>query len=417
MPSILGPILAQLVTLAVGDRTETRVVHAQNTYAEAGTYPRAGLTFGWKHSTLSISYGPSLTLGPLESKDRELTVFHSGAISALYKWRRTVLTVSESVGYGEVNFQALGVAGPAAQPGATPLPATPANGGTTPTPPAGGVTNPGTTPAPGTTVPPTNQLRAPAQTLKYVTSSTNVTVNHLISSIWSAGGGVGYSVTGSPGADSAQFPVSKGPVAEVHASDRFTHADAANLQVTTQLVSSSTGNNAWFMNGTGGWGHAWSLRTTTQVGSGVSVTRNSQVDGLIFWSIYPTFFASINHLVPEGRSAFSFGSAVASAPAIDPIRAAVDPRISWSVSANWALSRLSLGLNGGTAVSIAQQNDNGAFNSVSAAFNAGYRLGAGFSVDSGLRGFWQSVAGRTTVPATYAAFLGIAFVAAVPVTH
>jgi hypothetical protein len=141
----------------------------------------------------------------------------------------------------------------------------------------------------------------------------------------------------------------------------------------------------------------------------MSVTRNSLSTGLVFWSIYPTFNASISHVVPEGRGSIAFGSAVASAPAIDPIRASVDPRLSWTASANWSLDRVSAGVSAGTAISIAQQNNNGAFNSLYAAANAGLFLGAGFSLDAGVRTFRQSVSGTATIPATYAAFLGISF--------
>jgi hypothetical protein len=413
MSPLFGPILAQLVTLGVGDRTEARVIRADTTYEQAATYPRVGLSFGWKHFTLSVGYGPSLTLGPLNSKDPILTVFHSGGISGLYKWQRTTLIVSQSLGYGEVNFQELALAGQTAQPTAAAPPTTTA-GGTTP-PPAGGVNNPGTTPAPGTTVPTANQSRAPLGPIKFMTSSTNVVVNHAITPALLVGAGAGYTVTGSPGDDSSVFPISQGPFAEVHASDRFTQADAANLLVSTQLVRSSTGNDAWVLSGTAGWGRAWSPRTTTQVGSGVSMSRNSQFDGLVFWSIYPTFFASISRVVPAGRGAFNFGSAVACAPAIDPISASVDPRLSLSGSANWSLARFFMGLSAGTAVSIAQQN-NGAFNSLYAAFNTGFNLGAGFSVDGGVRAFRQRVSGNTT-PASYAAFLGVSFAAAVPLSH
>jgi hypothetical protein len=408
---MFGPILAQLVTLALSDRTEGRVVHADETHLEGATYPRVGVSFAWKHASLNLGYGPSLTVLRLESK-REFTVLHNAVVSGLYSWERSTLSVSESFGYGEINLQQLALAGPAAQPGAGGFP-TPAGGTTTP-PPDGTTGGAGATPPPGTTPPPANLIRASGGVIPFLTSTTTVTLNHRISPVWLVGGGVGYTIVGSVGEEaSAAFPVSKGPLAEVHASNRIDRANAANLSITTQAIS-AVGNNAWMATANAGWGRAWSLRTTTQLGSGVSISRNSQANGFVFWSIFPTFNASISHVVPQGRSAFGFGSAISSAPVIDPTRASVDPKLTWSVSASWGLNRFYTGLNAGTAIAIAQHNYNSAFNSVYAGFNAGFNLGAGFSVDTGVRAFWQSVGGQTTAPATYAGYLGISFAIATP---
>src|SRR5450432_3170664 len=154
MSPLFGPILAQLVTLGLSDRSEARHVVTDDSYSEVGTYPHVSLNFGWRHATLTLGYGPSLTLTPLEAKDPSLVVFHSASLSMSNRWRRTTVTASESLGYGEVDFRTQALAAPGTAPvtsvpgDMTGLPAGNTSGGTT-TPPANGGTGAGTQPQPG----------------------------------------------------------------------------------------------------------------------------------------------------------------------------------------------------------------------------------------------------------------------------
>jgi hypothetical protein len=419
MSPLLGPILAQLVTLAVSDRTEARYVRAFDTaYAEAGTYPRVGLNFGWRHLALNLGYGPLLTVTPLESADRKLLVSQNvgGTVAYRYGFQHTTLFVMESAAYNEVNFREQALAGPAGTPPATNPGAVPA-GMTTPAP-AGSMTGatPGPQPAPGTSVPIGAQTRAFNQSIATFTSTTTLGMNAAISAAVLVGGSAGYTVNRTK-AEGQELPTTSGPIAEGHANYRISRSDALTTSLVTQYVATSQGNNAWLAFANQIWTHSLSLRTTTRLGAGLSITRNSQTDGLIFWSIYPNFNASINQVVPAGRSTFAFAALVASAPVLDPIRAAVDPGISLSSTASWGWGRLFSGITAGSAVSLAQQRDNGAFNAVYATFNTSYRLAAGLSADTGLRGFWQSVAGHTEIPASLAGYVGFTFGALTPLAR
>jgi hypothetical protein len=418
MSPLFGPILAQLVTLAVSDRTEARYIRSDTAYAEAGTYPRVALNCGWQHAALTLGYGPSLNVTPLESKHRELQISQNVAATAAYRsgFRHTIWAFSESVAYSQVNFRQQALAGPAGTPPVVD-PGTAMAGTMTPAP-TGGMSGavPGAQPAPGTAVPVGTQIHATDQSITTLISTTVLALNNTVSSVLLVGGSVGYLVNRTV-SGALTLPVSQGPTAEAHAAYRASHADSLTTSVTSQYAWTTPGNNAWFAYLNEAWAHALNLRTTTRLGAGASITRNSQSDGLVFWSIYPTFNASINQVVPAGRSTFAFGLAASSAPFIDPIRASVDPRFSVSGTAGWGWGRFSSGLSAGSAVSLAQQNDNGAFNSVYATFNTSYRLGAAVTADAGVRGFWQSVAGQTTVPASLAGYVGFTFGSLAPLTR
>jgi len=413
MSPLLGPILAQLVTLAVADRTEARYIVSDEKYAEAATSPRVGLSFGWQHTTLSLGYGASVTVTPLDSTPRDTLLFHSAAISAAHTWARTTAVLTESVGFGQVSFrvQALGA------PTFTGLPNM--TGTSTPTgtvnPPAGGTT--GTTGTPGTTGTGTtampgasaaNQIAASDQVIEYVSSSTDLVLTHVYSTVLSVQGGIGYSVAGSVGSEaSAAYPVIKGPRAQVSASYRLDARDDVATSVGTQYAAASTGNDAWFAVASESWGHALDPHTNTRVGAGLSIARNSQPDGLVSYSVYPNFAAGLSYSARLARGTLSLGSGIAAAPYIDPVRALVDPRVSVGGSAGWGTGQFSSSLSGGTALSLTQSGSAGALNSASFSLGAAYRFGAALALDGGLRGFWQSFEGQTTVPVSYAVFLGV----------
>src|SRR3954470_4496132 len=128
MLSLLAPILAQLVTLNVGDRTEARYISGDDTHLEGATRPFAGLNFGWKRSALTLAYTPSVTVTPLERKPRNVLVFQGASLRASYRWRLTTLTLSEFVGFGELNFRVQALPAPGVNLAVAP----PATGATPP---------------------------------------------------------------------------------------------------------------------------------------------------------------------------------------------------------------------------------------------------------------------------------------------
>ena len=409
MSPLFGPILAQIVTLGVADRTEARYVVSDDKYTEAVTAPRVGLNAGWHHGTLTLGYGPAVTVTPLGSDSRQVLVLHSAALAASYRSGRTLVTLSETATYGRVNLraQALGDPGvtsvPSTPTGTPPGGMTPAGGTATPPSPGGGTTTPVTTPNPA------NQIRASNQAIPIASSATDLSVANNVSQILTLGAGIGYSISGSVGADASRdYPVVRGPRAQVSATYHPTRHDDVTTTISTQLASSRVGSS-WILQGNETWAHTLDRHAATTLGAGLSITRTSLPNGLVTYAIYPNFSSGIGYTAPLARGVFGAGVSASAAPAIDPVRAAVDPRLRLGASLGWTKDRFTSSLAGGSALSLTSQDKAGALNSVSGAFGVSYRLVDALSVDSGVRGFWQSFEGRTTVTPTYAAFVGVTF--------
>jgi len=414
MSPLLGPILAQLVTLGLSDRTEARYIASDDKYFELATLPRASLNFGWKHTTLTLGYGPSFTVTPLDSGDQaELVIFHNAFVAGDYRWRRTTVGVSEYLGVGRVNFETLalttGAPGVVDKPGTTPG-GTATNGGM---PVAGTGTGTGTGTVTG--IPAANQIRATDRIIAYAISSTTLSITQLVSPVFRVNGEVGYVVTGGiESTPAADYPLVKGPRALASGTYHVTRQDDAISTLSWQYGAASTGIDSWVSLASETWAHAFDARTNSQLGAGVSATRSSQPDGLVAYSIYPTFIATITHTTPLDRGTLSYGFGVSAAPVLDPVRALVDPRVSLLGTLGWGRDRFFSALAAGSLLSLDKQSTAGALSSATGSFTVGYRLGAGFSVDSGLRATWQSFEGHTTVPLSWAAFVGLTYTAALP---
>jgi hypothetical protein len=411
MSPLLAPILAQLVTLSAADRTEARSVVTRDEYAVVQTSPRLGLDFGWKHSTFGLSYGPSITIGPIgQGYDASTQVFHSGVLAASHRWQRSTLTMSESLGIGRIDLRTQALGDPRATPVTTAPNGTPGANGT---PPVTG----GTGGAQGT---PGNNNANPAlpgfdKPLTFRTSVTSISLTQLVSPVLTVSSSLSYSLSGSYGADrTANYPTVQGPGAQVSAGYKPTRDDELRTSATTQLALSSNGNRAWSLSLNETWSHRLARRTIGSLGSGVSMTRNSQDDGLVYYSIFPNFIAGINNTSQLGRALLNVGTSVASAPYVDPVLALVDPRVSANVYAALSQGNFSTSLSASGAFPIATGLSKGAFNSVSAAWGVNYRLGAAVSLDSGVRAAWQRVQGVTTLPLSVAVYAGISIALSTP---
>jgi hypothetical protein len=422
---MLGPILAQLVTLGVSDRTEVRHIVTDDSYSEVATYPHVGINVGWKNATLAFGYAPSLTLTPLEAKDPSLVVYHSGAVAVSNRWQRTTVTASEVFGYGKVDFQSQALAAPGSAPVTSPPDTTgPPTTGTTTTMPTNGGTPTGT---PGTGTQPqttntalANQFRATNAVLPFASSVTTVGFTQLVSAVLTLSGGVSYQVSGDPtNQNDIVYPVVKGPGARLAAAYTPTHYDTVTTSASTQYAASVNSNDAWLVFANETWTHQLDRNTAASFGAGLSLTRNSQPGPLVYYSIYPNFVVGINHASLVGRSTLTVGLNASSAPFLDPVLAQVDPRISTSAFVSFTRDKFSSSLSGGTTLSLATSGDNGAFSAIFGAFGLRYALGTAASVDGGVRGTYQTFEGQTTIPLSLAIYAGITFGDIVPLngTH
>lgn len=424
MSPLLAPLLAQLISLNLGDRTEARYVNLYGSKRyEGSTAPVVGLGIAARRTRFVLSYGPAFTLAPLERAPRSLYVFHQVATSLSYSWRRTTLSFGTTLGIGSLDLRLVGVQGLQPPTGAagpttdTPTTGTPTTGmpttgtpttGTpttgTPTPP-GGVTN-----VPGGAI---TQQSFEGQKVRFYTTNTTLGVQERLTRDLSIGVTAGSARAGGLDEDSRRFypPLygwslggNTGYGYALSKQDRF--AGALSLLKTW----SSNDNQAATLNSTVGWTHLFDPRTAGSLAVGFNVTRFSQSNGLAGFSVFPTFTLGATHGRALGRGGISFSTSVYSSPALDPLRALVDPRVGAAGTVGYTRKKLFMMATGSVAFSVAPSGNNaGAVNAAQAEARTGYLLAALTAVDAGARITRQTYGGQNVVPTSWAAFVGVTF--------
>jgi hypothetical protein len=418
MSPLLAPVLAQIITLHVADRTEARYINYEVEETEGSTSPHAGLSLGWGRTDLSIGYGPSFTLYPLDKKPRHLLVFHDAGVSAGYRFKRSNLSLSSSLGWGEINFRLAPLRGPGApdpldggdQPsgGDAPPDADPAQPDT-PEPTAPDAPEP-TQPSPND--PSTGQLSIIDTTVRYYTSTTTLTFSHALTREVGLGAQAGYVRAGGLDEESrVHYSVQSGWFVGGSADHtyRLTSRDAFVSSASLVQFWSSNGNKTASLSAQETWQHVFGRRTSSALGAGLNITRFSQTDGLRGFSVFPTFQASLGHEISLGRAGtLGLGLYAYSAPALDPLRALVDPRVGFGAGLGYSRKRFSLSLNGGTALSLApRDHDTGAIDSVQGDARIAYRIADLVEVDAGGRYVEQQVQDVTVLPSSWSAYVGV----------
>ena len=412
----VGLILAQVVTLSVGDRTEGRYVALFDRHFEASTRPLVGAKVDWKHLTLTLRYAPIFTVVPVESKDRDFYVFNNAYVSASYSWSHTRLELSQTSSFGAQNFYVLSLTDPrfnTAAPPVTPPAAAPVApaGGTTGGPPGAnmgtgmmnGVGTPSAT-TPGVALPYANRA------IHYGSSTTSAAIRSETSPTTTLRGELSYLIAGATQPeDAVLYPLVRGPLATGSAQFRISRNDAVTSTLSMQYVSSSLGTSAWIANYAQSWMHRLNHQTATQLGVGISGTRSPAANGFIAYSIYPTFTAGIIHTSIVERGKLTSSLTASSAPAIDLITTAVDPRLGTLAQVGWARDRFSASLSADATISLAAKSELGALSLIGAGAGVTYRLSTGVSLDGGARVAYQKYQGQVVIPFSQTIYLAVNF--------
>ncbi len=183
------------------------------------------------------------------------------------------------------------------------------------------------TPAGGTLA--ANQVRALNQVVTFITSATTLSVANVVSAVLTVTGDLGYIETGSigPSRDAVDYPLTSGPRAQVSARYRVGPHDDLTSTVSTQFASASTGDRSWYLVASEEPRAAFDRQTKSSVSTGLSISRNALADGLISYSIFPTFNAGISNASRLWRGTFTLQTTVTAAPVIDPVRAVVESQL------------------------------------------------------------------------------------------
>jgi len=399
-----GLILAQVVMLSVGDRTEGRYVALFDRHFEASTRPLVGANVAWKHLTLTLRYAPTFTVTPVETDNRNLYVFNNAYFAASYAWSHTKLELSQNSGFGAQNFFVLSLTDPRLNTAAPPV--------TTP----GGTTTPGSNPGTGAmTGTPTNPNPSIAQSnanraIHYGTSTTAAAIRSQVSSTTTLRGELSYLIAGATRPeDAVLYPVVRGPLAIGTAQFQLDRRNTLVSTLSAQYVSSSLGTSAWIANYAQSWVYKLDHQTSTQLGLGIAGTRSPAPNNFIAYSIYPTFTAGIVRTSVVERGKLSSSVIVSSAPAIDLITTAVDPRLSAVAQVGWARDRVSTFVSADATMSLAVKSELGALSVIGAGAGLMYRLSTGVFADGGARLAYQKYEGQVVIPFSQTLYLAVSF--------
>jgi hypothetical protein len=431
MSPLLAPILAQLVTLQLGDRTEARYTgyvgdSSVGPQASGSTAPMVGVTVNNRRAVLQLVYVPSLTLSPLNSSPRELYVFHTASASVGYRWRRTTAQLGSSFGMGSLSLRLASVQGPQlpsdAMNGATPdmpttgMPTTgtPTTGTPTTGTPTTGMPTTGTPTTPnGTPGGITPRREDVERKATFYTSTTTLGVSHAVTKQVRFGVSVGMSNAGGLNDVGRTFyPSLRGYFVGGNTGYTYvlTKRDAFVSSLALTKTWSSSGSEVANANVTESWGHVFSKQTSGGLGAGLSFTRFSQADGLAGISVFPTFQLGISHRTQVARGRLTFSGSAYGSPAIDPLRALVDPRVGLGASIAYTRDKVFLVTSGSAALSLAPDEQKpGAISATQGEVRAGYQITKLTAVDTGARLAYQAYAGQTVIPITWAAFVGVTF--------
>jgi hypothetical protein len=416
MSLLLAPLLAQVVTLGVADRSEARYLAPYAYKYEASTAPGLRLNLRWPRYEAVLGYDASLIVAPLEQGPRDLLVYHTLLFSTSYRFRRSAISLSSTGSFGEVNFraQALGAAAPT-EPGSTP--GTPSDQGSQPD-----LVRP-----PEPTAPEAQpQTRIRDEPTRHGSWSTTLGAGHRPTREVTLAASVTYTMAGGLDDQAREdYPLTRGWVAAIFGTYEYklSARDALGTNVTLQQGWStrdaqgaeSTEVTSLLAGET--WTHRYSKHTSSQLGAGISFTRTPLYEVYTAWSIYPTFTAAVLHEARLAKGLLTLSLSAFSAPELDPLRATVDPRIGAAGAVGWSRDRFSTSLTASTAFSIADADNNpGAFDQRQAALVAGYRLTDWMLVDAGGRLTELNYQGTTTIPLTYAAFVGLTLGYEVPLS-
>jgi hypothetical protein len=418
MVGMLGPVLAQLVALSLGDRTEARYIGDTATvvgrHFEAETRPNAGLRLSFRHSDLGLGYQTSIIYVAADAAPQKLLVVHSGYLAASYQLRRTSFNVGEALSYGERNFAAETLTGTTT---GTPLgPSTP--GGVTPGTTPGGTTTPGGMMTPGTTPGGTPQAgplaQYPVGVIRYYSSVTSLGVTHKLRPNVTLGAVLSYSVAGGADDESRlRAPVVKIPGAILNLTNVLNRAWRVQSTLIAQYASSPVtlatpySTNTVLAQATELAEYRFDPLSRVQGSAGLSVNRFEQSNGLIGYTILPSLLADVLTSSAVGGGMLQLGGTIGGRPVLDPLTATVDPRVTLGALTAWTRDTLTLSANANVTRSLGGADNRAKLDAFTAVSRIAWQASEAFLVDAGVRTAWQTFNGETLVSPTWAAFAGV----------
>ena len=378
MPLWSAVVIAQVVSLTLGDRTEARARMRTDspTYYDVETRPIAQLDVTDRRTSWSLRYVPVLTRLSLGSELEQTLFLQAGRSELSYRWRRTTLRWVEDGTYGQQSFQvsALSLA-PAASGNAGAPP-----GGTTP----GGM---------GTA----NQLGYLRETLVTGSLNSTATLEHAFSRRVSGGVSGGYNLTG--GLDDAsreRLPWLRGPNASASVGVRSSRVDTWSTRVNGYLMTASNGREPWLVWGEEEWEHRWTRRWTGRLTGGAASTSEAPLLGVASASAsWRTPLAREDVLVATGSLRI--------APVVDARTALVDERVTAELGGAWTRGAWAWTARGAWTRS-ADRGDESSVEIRGGSVGVAWEVTEGVGLEVGGRATQYAVGGGTWLPVDWAGY-------------
>jgi hypothetical protein len=398
----LAPVLAQVVSLSAGDRTEARARVDQSVVRyDAETLGWVALDATAERTTFDLGYALLLSSLGIGDSDQEFLALHSQFLGLTVRFRRTLLSFQQAASYGEQNFRALSV-----RP-RTALASRSQAQTSTPDGDRPELAEPGPRVGVGGTTPP-----AEAQPIlidRAVRTGSVVGaagISSLLSRRLEGTAYAGYDYAG--GLDDLArlvYPVYYGPFASLGISYRLTPIDRLSTFLTGRRSTNLEGQNASSLVLEERWSRRFSENLDGELGLGVSaIDSDVEPEGSSLPPFLPTGFAALAY-----RSRLALQVSVTTAtlfvtPGLDRLTGIIDQRAELRLEQRWSDGDFDLlgALTGSQSLTTVGFG----LTTIGAEGIAAWRFAPLLAVDAGLRGFWQKYAELDALYA-YALFVGL----------
>jgi hypothetical protein len=371
-------VVAQVVSLTLGDRTETRARTLSNTtYFDVETRPLAQLDVKGRRARWSLTYVPTISTLSLGTSLEQTLFLQLGRSELSYRWRRTTLRWIEDASYGRQSFQVYALSQAPVTTGGAGAPP----GGTAP---PGGIGS-------------TSQLGYLHQTLLTGSLDSTAEIDHAFTRRVQGQLSGGYRLFGGLDNTSREaLPWMRGPHGSARLSVRASRVDTLSTSVNGYSLVASNGRTPWLTWAEEEWEHRWSRQWSGRWTAGAASANGYPMLGVAS--------TSIRWRTLLGReSAFLADGAVRLAPMIDARTALVDERVSAELGGAWSRGDWTL-LTRGTWVRSTDTKKATGVEILLGSAGISWQVARWVALETGVRATQYTVGGTTTLPAEWAVF-------------
>lgn len=326
MTGLLAPLLAQALTLTLGDDSDLRArVEEKELSWDVTTIPNVTLRLDTRKVGYSLSYAPSISFLSIGTEDESTTVLHNVNLTATARFKRTTAALNQYFSMGTTNYR---------------LDAAPAlTGGATEPEPEG--PEPGAPP----TIPP-GQQGSVNEVVTVGSSTTSLGLAHVVTRRSTINEYASYTMAGGLNEPSRQaYPLQRGFGAGLGYVFTPGQRDTLSTNLTGDVVYTDPDVRSLVTTLRESWGRSWSSGFVVTVGVGATylrTDRGAQTEEALVVDVGPVGSLSATYRWGAHGANYALTATVGSTPAVDRFTGYVDPRVLWLLSLSRSKRRLTL---------------------------------------------------------------------------